>query len=1149
MGKAHTRALVWLAILLACCACASALDPSLDVSQYAHTAWKVRDGFTKGAINSIAQTPDGYLWLGTDFGLARFDGVRVVPWQPPGNQHLPTGTIFSLLVARDGTLWIGSKGLASWKDGKLTQYPELANQFIFRLLEDREGTVWVGGVGVPVGKLCAIHKGSVHCFGDDGRLGHGVFGLYEDSRGNLWAGVIDGLWRWKPGAPKFYSLPGELNGIQAISEDADGALLVGWKGGIYRFVDGKTEAYSLGDTSPQFRAYRILRDRDGGLWIGTIDRGVVHIHQGRTDLFSPTDGLSGDGVSTLFEDREGNIWISTVEGLDRFRDFAVATFTVKQGLSKNVVGSVLAAKDRSVWFATDGGLNRWNQGQITIPSTGSASRDGKLNGSNPSSLFQVDRGHIWVSTARELGYLEDGRFTAIKGVPGGNMLSIVQDNAGNLWVNNQDVGLFRISPQNEVRQILWSDLGHKDHASVLDADRRQDGVWIGFFLGGISYLSDGKVRASYTAADGLGAGRVSDLRFGDDGTLWVSTEGGLSRVKNNRVATLTSRNGLPCDTVHWAMEDDDRSLWLYMACGLVRIARSELDAWAAAVDKTQDTSLPIRVTVFESSDGVRSLFYPGYYHPQVAKSADGKLWFLPWDGVSVIDPRHLAFNKLPPPVHVEQIMADRKTYDASSGLRLPPNVRDLEINYTALSFVAPEKVRFRYKLEGLDRDWQDVGNRRQAFYTDFPPRNYRFRVIASNNSGVWNDTGASLDFAIAPAYYQTKWFRVLCAVAFLALLWGVYRLRVRQLRREEKKLRDVVETIPTFAWTALPDGSVDFVNCHWQRYTGLSTEKTVGSGWETAVHPEDVKRYAEKWRAAVASGEPFENEVRFRNAADAQYRWFLTRAVPLRDARGKILKWYGTSTDIEDRKRAEQLQADLTHAGRVSTMGEMVASISHELAQPLQVTTANAKASLRWLQRDPPDVTEARKGTEKIIEAGALASEIINRLRSLYKKALPKQELVAINEVVGEMAGMMRGEAREHGVSIRTDLKDDLPKTVADRVQLQQVLMNLMLNGIEAMKDTGGVLTVKSQLDGDDQLLISVSDTGVGLPAEKADQIFDAFFTTKMQGSGMGLAISRSIVDSHGGRLWATANDERGATFCFTLRTAAQEVKAPLAVT
>ena len=252
------------------------------------------------------------------------------------------------------------------------------------------------------------------------------------------------------------------------------------------------------------------------------------------------------------------------------------------------------------------------------------------------------------------------------------------------------------------------------------------------------------------------------------------------------------------------------------------------------------------------------------------------------------------------------------------------------------------------------------------------------------------------------------------------------------------------------------------------------------------------------------------------------------------------------ANDIEDRKRAEQLQADLTHASRVSTMGELVASISHELAQPITVTTNNAKASLRWLQRDPPDLTEVRKGTERIIEAGTFASEIINRLRSLYKKAPPKRELVAINEVIGEMAGMLRGEAREHGVSIRTDLKDDLPMTVADRVQLQQVLMNLMLNGIEAMKDTGGVLTVKSQLGEDGQIEISVNDTGPGLPLGKADQIFDAFFTTKPQGSGMGLAISKSIVESHGGRIWANGDGGRGATFHFTLPAAPAETNPPV---
>jgi signal transduction histidine kinase len=252
------------------------------------------------------------------------------------------------------------------------------------------------------------------------------------------------------------------------------------------------------------------------------------------------------------------------------------------------------------------------------------------------------------------------------------------------------------------------------------------------------------------------------------------------------------------------------------------------------------------------------------------------------------------------------------------------------------------------------------------------------------------------------------------------------------------------------------------------------------------------------------------------------------------------------ATDIEDRKDAEQLRADLTHASRLSTMGELVASISHELAQPLQVTTANAKASLRWLQREPPDLTEVRKGTERIVEAGTLASEIIDRLRSLYKKSPPKRELVAMNEVIGEMAGMLRSEARMHGVSIRTDLKDDLPKTVADRVQLQQVLMNLMLNGIEAMKDTGGVLTVKSQLGEDSQIEISVNDIGPGLPLGNADQIFDAFFTTKPQGSGMGLAISKSIVESHGGRIWANGNGGRGATFHFTLPASRAETNPPV---
>jgi len=271
----------------------------------------------------------------------------------------------------------------------------------------------------------------------------------------------------------------------------------------------------------------------------------------------------------------------------------------------------------------------------------------------------------------------------------------------------------------------------------------------------------------------------------------------------------------------------------------------------------------------------------------------------------------------------------------------------------------------------------------------------------------------------------------------------------------------------------------------------------------------------------------------------------LVRNVPLRDENGNIVKWYGSSIDIEDRKRAEQLQADLAHINRVTTMGELTASLAHEIKQPIAATVFNANACLRWLMRDQPDLEEACEATRRIVEDGKRAGEIIERLQSLYKKSSPKRELVEANEIVHEMVMLLWGEANRYAISMRTGLAADLPKISADRVQLQQVLMNLMLNAIEAMKETGGVLMIESQLDQDGRVMISVSDTGVGLPAEKADQIFNAFFTTKPQGSGMGLAISRSIVESHGGRLWATPNAGRGATFHFTLPTAAEVVQLP----
>jgi signal transduction histidine kinase/ligand-binding sensor domain-containing protein len=770
-----------LACLLTWCPSASALDPALDVSQYAHTAWKIREGFSKGIINSITQTPDGYLWLGTEFGLLRFDGNKAVSWQPPQGQSLPSTDIRALLTARDGTLWIGTaKGLASWKDGKLTYYPKLAKFIVERLLEDRQGTVWAGAYGVPAGRLCEVQKGTVQCYGEDGGFGPWVASLLEDSKGNLWAGVQKGIWRWQPGPPRFYPLPGEANGILALTEDADDAILFAWKGGLYRLIDGKPEAYPTTGSVHEIRALTLFMDHDGSLWIGTADRGLLHVHQGKTDVFSSSDGLSGEWAHSLFEDREGNVWVATTGGLDRFRDFAIATFSSKQGLLNAAVGSVLADRDGGVWLSTYGGLNRWKGGQITVY----GGRNGKLNGQNPNSLFQDTRGRIWASTSREFGYLQNSRFIPVPGVTGGPAHGIAEDTAGSLWVANQEFGLFHLVGDAVVQRIPWAALGHTDSASALAADPLRGGLWMGFLQGGVTYFANGQVHTSYAAAEGLAEGPVNALRLDPDGTLWAATDGGLSRLKNRRFATLSSKNGLPCDTVHWSMEGDANSLWLYMACGLVRIARPELDAWIAA-EKDENAKRMIQVTVFDSGDGVR-IHTPGGYSPPVAKSPDGRLWFLPFDGVSVVDPRHLPFNKLPPPVHIQEIIADHKNYNSSSSsqLSLPPLVRDVELDYTALSLVAPEKVLFRYKLEGWDRDWQEAGNRRQAFYTNLSPRKYRFRVMACNNSGVWNEEGAFLDFSVASAYYQTNWFRLSGVAAFVLLLWALYQLRLQQLARE-----------------------------------------------------------------------------------------------------------------------------------------------------------------------------------------------------------------------------------------------------------------------------------------------------------------------------------------------------------------------------
>ncbi|MGA2421749.1 MAG: ATP-binding protein, partial [Candidatus Acidiferrum sp.] len=387
----------------------------------------------------------------------------------------------------------------------------------------------------------------------------------------------------------------------------------------------------------------------------------------------------------------------------------------------------------------------------------------------------------------------------------------------------------------------------------------------------------------------------------------------------------------------------------------------------------------------------------------------------------------------------------------------------------------------------------------------------------------------------------------------LAQLGRVFNVTARQLQElyeslqsSEERLRRVINTIPAQVWSTLPDGSVDFINQRLLESTGLTVEALLGSGWQSIVHPDDRARYIAEWRSALAAGEAVEIEARIWTA-QRDYRWLLVRNVPLRDDLGGIVKWYGTGIDIEDRKRAEdalrKTQADLAHANRVTMMGELSASLAHEINQPISGAVTNAYVCLRRLDSEQPDLDGARTAASRIIRDGNRAAEIINRVKLFFRKNLVTKEPLDVNEMIREMEHLLRDEATRHSVSVHTKLATGLPLIVADRVQLQQVLMNLMINGIDAMKAADGPrqLTLGTQTENNEQLLVSVKDTGTGIPLDQAGQIFDAFFTTKEHGTGMGLRISRAIIEAHGGRLWATDNHPRGASFHFTLALPSNE--------
>jgi PAS domain S-box-containing protein len=1116
-----------------------------------------------GFLHSIFKDRSGFLWVSSNESLDRFDPATETTTRFPIDRNGPKsvlGPVRHVSQDRAGILWLSTEDGLHRLDpatGIFRHYAHdpadpasLSSSLVRSTYEDRHGTLWV----CTVAGLDAFDR-PTEKVKDRIRLNvpeSGVVKALEDHAGVLWIIYLsgNGLASWDRNTRRLtlYAIgdgepPGTaLSGVHGIHEDADGNLWLATRGSR---ASGLVKIDSSRESAVRYRHYAsdpeslsddmlmsVFEDREGSIWVGTATTGVDRFQRKplpfkryRNQPGNP-QSLLRTSVTSVYADSHENIWVGSSLGLTRIDGKSGAySFFRKAGpapanLSNTFVISI--AEDRSglLWVGTYGGLNRYDPRTRRFTAF-------RHNPADPHSLshdvvysLMVDRqGTLWAGTADGFSRLEDpatGRFRSWKATtPAGTspqeVAAMVEDPNGALWLVSGTLQRFDPTTGRFTAYML-------DPHGTGRAERES---------------SPALIRAGKRIEN-------SALTIDQSGVLWVATANGLVRFDRDsgKFTIYDERDGLPATSIHGILEDRNGNLWVSTLGGL-----SLFNPRARTF------------TNYRETDGLAGDAFEGY--SAACQSRRGQMFFGSKSGLTSFWPEQMLEKPYIPPVVLTgfslhnlpvapgpgSTLAKSITFTPSLTLSHEQNIFSFE--FAALSYVDPQRNQYRYMLEPLDHSWNRVdAAHRVATFTTLPAGKYTLRVQGSNNRGVWNEQGVALHLEILPPWWRTWWFRGICALILFTLAWVAYQLRIRHIQREFKKLQDVIETIPGYVWSARPDGSIDFINKRWLEFSGFSLDQALGWGWTEAVHPDDRAGLVEAWRAAFTTGKSMETEARVRSA-DGQYRWLLIRNVPLHDEKGKITKWYGKSTDIDDRKRAEEererlrhVEADLAHINRVSMMGELSASIAHEVNQPLTGIVSNGSACLRFLAGDAPDLEEARDAVRDIVRDGKRAGEVIARIRSLTKRTAPRNEKLDMNETIRDVLVLVGDEAKRKSVGIGTRFADDLFPVSGDRVQLQQVVLNLLMNGIEAMSGTNEgarQVTITTRNIDDGQVQVTVQDSGTGIDPNALGKIFDPFYTTKPGGMGMGLSICRSIVQSHGGRLWATANNGHGTSFHFSL--------------
>lgn len=763
------------------------LDPRKALTQYSHQEWTTDTGLPQNSVQAITQTRDGYIWLGTQEGLARFDGARFTVFDDKNAPALKNHHVLVLFAGRDGSLWVGTRGggLVRFREGTFTAFTRkegLPNNVVRSLHEDHQGRLWIGTEG-GLGRLDAGRV--VPAYTGKGDSSDNVVMAIAEAEGALWFGTDGGgLHRLRNGVMETLTRQNGLSSdvIRALYTDRDGSLWIGTRGGgLNRLQAGRIRNYpTQNGLWGTVLGGAIARDRDGNLWVGTRGGGLLRLRGDGFETLTKKQGFSSDIVICVYEDREGGLWIGTDgEGLSRLKDGKFTTYSTQEGLSHDLLLPIFEDRQGSLWMGSyGGGLNRFREGRFTAYTT----KNG-LSSDMVVSLSEDRQGSLWIGTdGGGLNQFREGQFTrygAREGLPNNRVISLHGDRHGDLWIGTYGGGLARFTQGRFTTYGVKEGLS-SDRIPAISEDHAGN-LWIGTDGGGLDRFKDGRFTV-YTAKDGLSHDTVYRIYEDSDETLWIGTYGGLSRLRQGRFTSYTTKDGLFDNKIFQILEGDDGNLWMSCNRGIFRVSKKQLNDFAERRIRA------LTSVVYGKADGMKSNECNGTSQPAGWKTRDGRLWFPTTGGAVTVDPKNMRINELPPPVVVEEVVIDKRHVDVRRTERLPPGRGEIEIHYTALSFADPTRVRFRYQLEGYDPIWVDAGPRRVAFYTNIPPGPYRFRVMACNNDGIWNEKGASFAFSLRPHFYQAYWFYGICALGVALFAWGGYRLRVRQLVAREKKL-------------------------------------------------------------------------------------------------------------------------------------------------------------------------------------------------------------------------------------------------------------------------------------------------------------------------------------------------------------------------